>query len=58
MFDVTQGHIMVIFQGQMLRIDIFVVVEIILKLNILSLNDDIKTPEQHSTYYNASNMQG
>ena len=56
MFDVTQGHIMGIFQGPMLRIDILSL-EIILTLNILSWNVDSKTLEQRSTGYNASNTQ-
>ena len=56
MFDVTQGHIMGIFQGQMLRIDVLSL-EIILKLNILSWNDDSRTLEQRNTGYNASNTQ-
>ena len=54
MFDVTQGHMMGIFQGQMLKIDVLSL-KIILKFNILSWNDDSKTLEQRSTGYNASN---
>ena len=56
MFDVTQGHMMGIFQGQMLKIDVLSL-KIILKFNILSWNDDSKTLEQRSTGYNASNTQ-
>ena len=56
MFDVTQGNMMGIFQGQMLKIDVLSL-RIILKFNILSWNDDSKTLEQRSTGYNASNTQ-
>ena len=56
MFDVTQGHMMGIFQGRMLKIDVLSL-KIILKFNILSWNDDSKTLEQRSTGYNAPNTQ-
>ena len=45
-----------IFQGQMLKIDVLSL-NIILKFNILSWNDDSNTLEQRSTGYNASNTQ-